>query len=243
MRIESRSALRIFRGMRSTFPILFFCLAGGSAVIGASAELEAALKNFRAEAPRGWSYTQTTAAEGRSTVERSDAAKPEFDRWTLVQKDGRPPTAGETREYFENRSRRSRGGTAPKLVEQLDLSKLEALARDDIRTTYRCRLRPGEDGDKIAGFLRATLIVHRPSATLELIELHNVEPFSPTFGVRIAEMRTRMTYSLPVGDVPSLPQKVETRVRGSAFWFKSLDAELTVTFRDYVRATKRTPSS
>ena len=134
MRIESRSALRIFRGMRSTFPILFSCLAGGSAVIGASAELEAALKNFRAEAPRGWSYTQTTAAEGRSTVERSDAAKPEFDRWTLVQKDGRPPTAGETREYFENRSRRSRGGTAPKLVEQLDLSKLEALARDDIRT-------------------------------------------------------------------------------------------------------------
>jgi hypothetical protein len=180
-------------------------------------------------------------AEGRSTVERSDAAKPEFERWTLILKDGRPPNAEETRDYFEARSRRSRGGTAPKLVEQLDLTQIETLASDSSRTTYRCRLRPGETGDQTALHLRATIVLHRPTATLESIELHNVEPFRPALGVRILEMRTRMTYSLPAGDIPSLPQKVETRVRGSAFWFKSLDAEMTVSFSEFARPGRRSP--
>ena len=58
--------------------------------------------------PRGWSFTQTTAAEGKSTVERCDAAKTEFDRWALVAKDGRDPTPAERKEYAEARSRRCR---------------------------------------------------------------------------------------------------------------------------------------
>ena len=45
-----------------------------------------------------------------------------------------------------------------------------------------------------------------------------------------------MTYSLPTPDGrPSLPQRVSTTLRGTAFWVKSLDAEMTVEFSGYER--------
>ena len=216
---------------------LFFLLL--PAYAAAPPELAAALKDFHSDPPRGWSFTQTTAGEGKSTVERCDGARPEFDRWKLVQKDGRPPTLDELRDYNEGRSRRSRSGTAPKLSDQLDLATAEVVTQTPERATYRCRLRPGESRDHTAPFLRATIVLHKPTHTIESIELANAAEFSPTIGVKIAELRTTMSYSLPQGDTPTLPQQVTTRVRGRAFIFKSLDAELTVTFSDYVRAGKK----
>ena len=202
-------------------------------------DLMVALAKFRAEPPPGWSFTQTTAGEGRSTVERADGARPEFARWTLLQKDGRSPTAEELKDYADARSRRSRTGTAPLITDQLNLDSLEIVADTADRVTCRFRLRPGEARDKTSPFLRALLVVHKPSRTIESIELNSVSEFSPTLGVKIAEMKTRMTYSLPDATRPSAPLQVETRVRGTAFWFKSLDATMTVTFSDYARAEKQ----
>lgn len=220
------------------FLALFFAFAA-AACAATPPELEAALKAFRADPPKGWSFTQTTVAEGKSTVERCDAAKPEFDRWSLVQVDGRAPTAEERTRYAENRSRRSRSGTAPTIVDQLDLASLEKTGESGDRVTFRCRLRPGESSDKTAPFLRVTLTVHRPTHTIELLELASTGEFAPTLAVKITELKTVMSYSLPDGDTPALPQKVTTRHRGSAFWVKSLDADMTVTFSDYERARKR----
>lgn len=202
-------------------------------------ELETALKTFRADPPRGWSFTQTTVAEGKSTVERCDAAKPEFARWSLVQVDGRTPTAEELARYAENRSRRSRTGTAPNIVEQLDYTSIETVTDTAERAVYRFRLRPGESRDKTAAFLRVTLALHKPTQTIDSVELANISEFAPTLGVKIAEVKTTMTYARPTGDTPALLQKVATRQRGTAFWFKSLDADMTVTFSDYERAGKR----
>lgn len=201
--------------------------------------LQTALKNFRGDPPPGWSYTQTTAGQGKSTVERCDAAKPEFDRWSLVQVDGRAPTPDELARYAENRSRRSRTGTAPRISEQLDLTSCETLSDAPDRARYRFRLRPGESSDKTAPALRATLSLHKPTQTVESIELSNVAEFAPTLGVKISELKTTMTYSLPDADRPALPQKVETRTRGRAFFFKTLDADMRVTFSDYAPARKR----
>lgn len=236
MRIDSRRALRFVGAMRF---LLLLCILASAVSAALPPELAAALKNFRADAPRGWSFTQTTVAEGKSTVERSDAAKPEFDRWSLAQKDGRAPTADETKTYAEMRSRRSRGGTAPKLIEQLDLATLETVADSPERATYRCRLKPGEAGDRVAAFLRATLIIDKPSQTLVSIALASTGEFSPTLGVKIAAMTTTMDYSLPENGAPSLAQKVATHVRGRAFWVKSLDADMTVTFSEYAWAGKK----
>lgn len=218
---------------------LSFCLLVVSAAAAVPGELKTALENFRGDPPRGWSYTLTTEAEGKSTVERYDATKPEFDRWSLVKQNGRAPTAEEAKQYSDIRSRRSRTGTAPKLTDQLDLDSLEIMETTADRVTYRFRVRPGEAGDKVAAFLRATLVLHKPTQTIESFVLGSTSEFSPTFAVKIAEMKTVMSYKIPAGEAPTMPESVTTRVRGRAFWMKSLDAEMTVTYSDYVRVGKK----
>lgn len=235
--IASRSTIGFYAAMR--FLVALIALGAVRSYAATVPELEAALKAFHSEPPRGWSFTQTTVAEGKSTVERCDAARPEFDRWTLVQKNGRAPTAEELQDYHEGRSRRSRTGTAPKLSDQLDLTSVETVTQTAERATYRCRLRPGESRDRTAPHLRASIVLHRPTRSIESVELANAEPFAPTLGVKITEFKTLMTYALPSGETPALPQKVVTRVRGRAFGFKSLDGDMTVTFSDYVKAGKR----
>lgn len=201
--------------------------------------LAEALASFRTDGPRGWSFTQTTEAAGRSRVERYDAARPEFDRWTLLLQDGREPTPDERREYREKLSRRSRGGTAPPLASQVEVASGRIVTETEERLTCRFRLKPGEQEDLTAEFLRATVVFHKPTRTIETFELVSTGPFSPAFGVRIAAMRTVLHYSLPGADRPSLLQKTTTRLRGRAFWLKSLDADMTVTFTDYEKAGRR----
>lgn len=198
--------------------------------------LAEALKTFRTEGPKGWSFTQTTEGDGHSRVERYNAARPEFDRWILLQQDGRAPTDDEARDYREKLSRRSRGGTAPQLTDQLDLATLELVSDTAERATCRARLKAGETGDATARHLLATLTLHKPSRTIEGFELASTAPFWPTLGVKIEMMKTTLSYSLPDETTPSLLQKSETRLRGRAFLVKSLDADMTVIFTDYERA-------
>jgi len=216
-------------------PVLLLCLTV-TLRAAVPAELAKVLKDFRTDGPRGWSFTQTTTAEGETLVERFDAARADFERWSLVQKDGRAPKPDESQHYHEMLTRRSRGGTAPRITDQLDLRSCETVTETPERATYRFRLKPGEAGDKTAEFLRVTIALHRPTSTIESFAIGSTGEFAPTFGVRIEEMKTTMTYSLPAGDRPSLPQNVTTKLRGRAFWFKSLDADMTVIFSDYANA-------
>lgn len=227
--------------MRALAILLLFVLPSAALMSAADPDLVAALRSFRSEAPPDWSYVQRTSDGQRSLEERHDATRPDFGRWSLLRKDGRAPTPAELAEYRDTRSRRSRGGTAPRLAEQIDPAEAKVVAEADQRATYRCRLRPAEAGDRTADFLHATVVVHRPSRTIEAITLENDAPFRPALGIRITKLRTRLTFSLPSGERPSLPQAVQTSVRGDAYWFKSLDADLEVTFSRY-EPYPRTPA-
>src|SRR3954469_5372103 len=145
--LASRHSLPFLRPMRVWLAVLFVVSVARAAV---PAELAEALKTFRSDPPPGWSYTLTTAGEGRSTVERCDASKPEFERWSLLMKDGRQPTPAESSEYFEARSRRSRGGTGPKVTDQLDLDTLQQLSATDEEITYTCRVKQGAADDNVS---------------------------------------------------------------------------------------------
>jgi hypothetical protein len=116
---------------------------------------------------------------------------------------------------------------------------LEVTDRANERVTFRARLKPGDAGDATGKFMVATIIVHEPSRTIEAFSLASDAPFSPTLGVKIEAMKTTLTYSLPEGSRPSLLQGSETRLRGRAFWIKSLDADMSVTFTDYQPAKRR----
>ena len=219
------------------FALFFvFISAAGAAV---PPELAAALKTFRTDPPKGWSYTQDTTAEGKSLVERYDAARPDFERWSILRKDERAPKDDEQRDYKEKLTRRSRGGTAPLITDQLALDSLETVADTAEHGTYRCKLKRGEAADLTADFLRVTLVLHKATQTIESLEIASVSEFSPTFAVKIAEMKTVLTFSRPSAETPSLPQKVTTHLRGRAFYFKSLDADMTVTFSDFTKIGKK----
>ena len=68
--------------------------------------------------------------------------------------------------------------------------------------------------------------------------LASAGPFRPAFGVEITSLRTELTYDPPAEGRPALPRSVTTRLRGTAFWLKSLDDDMTITFTDYVRASR-----
>lgn len=219
--------------------LFLLCVTASATLASVPPDLATALKTFRTDAPRGWSFTQTTHAQGQSRVEHFDAARPEFERWTLLNQDGLTPSNDEQNDYRQKLTRRSSNRTAPLITEQLDLSHPETVSETPGRATYRCRLKPGEAGDKTAAFLRVTLVVDKPTHCIESLEIASTGEFSPTFGVKIVEMKTVMTYSLPSANTPSLPLTVATRLRGRAFLVKSLDAEMTVVFSDYAKAGKK----
>lgn len=232
MRIEPARCFGFHHGVRLILLLCFLVSAAPGAVPPA---LQAALRTFHPDAPKGWSFTQTTADATRIRIERYDATQPEFTRWSLVSDAGKIPTDPELRDYREKLSRRSSNDTAPRITDQLDLATLRLATDDGVRATYRCKLKPGELGDSSAQFLAATIVLHQPSQTIESLELASTGEFSPAFVVKISELRTALTFSLPSPDRPSLLQKVTTHLRGRAFLLKSLDADMVVTLSDYRR--------
>ncbi|MBT5901691.1 MAG: hypothetical protein HOH58_06250 [Opitutaceae bacterium] len=113
------------------------------------------------------------------------------------------------------------------------MASAELLERSDNREKWRFQLRPGANDDRSAEHMQSTLTFHLPSQTIERIELASFESFSPVFGVTVDSARTSISYSLPLNDRPSLLQEIEVSIRGRAFYFKSLDSDMTVSYSDY----------
>jgi hypothetical protein len=204
------------------------------------AELAAALKEFRAEGPKGWAFTQTTVASDRVRVERFDPLGRHAVQWKLLQENGRAPNAEEIAKYTELKARRSSNETAPNVKDQIIPESCEIVSENAERAVYRFRLKPGAEDDHAAEHMRATFTLHRPTGTVEVVELASTGPFSPVLMVKVREARTVMTYSLPVAadNRPSLLQTVAVRIRGTAMWFRSLDQDMSVAYSDYAYSGK-----
>ncbi len=202
-------------------------------------ELTAALKDFRTEGPRGWGFVQTTTAADHSRVESFDPLGRQSVQWKLLKQDGRAPNADEILKYTELKARRSSNETAPNVKDQIIPESFETLSESPEQGVYRFRLKPGDKDDRSAEFMRVTYTLHRPTRTIQKIELANTEPFSPVMMVKVQEARTTMIYSLPKEDRPSLLLEVQVRIRGRAMWVRSLDQDMSVTYSDYVYAGKK----
>ncbi|MCC5023067.1 MAG: exo-alpha-sialidase [Candidatus Synoicihabitans palmerolidicus] len=199
----------------------------------ASSALRATLDTFCTEGPKGWAFTQTTTAAGRTRVEKFDPLKPDHLKMDLVSENGNPADASELRRYRDQQTRRTGGQNAPNVKEQLDYESAELQSDDGERQTWYFRLRPCAADDSPAEHMDATLSFHLPSQTIEQIELANFEPFSPVLGVKVETARSIIHYSLPSGETPSLLQSIDVTIRGRAFFFKSLDSDMVVAYSDH----------
>lgn len=225
--------------MRLFASLLFLAFTSLLSAAPAPAELTAALKGFRADGAKGWGFTQTTVAADRGRVERYDPLGKNFITWTLLQQDGRAPTADEIRKYTELKARRSSNETAPNVKDQIIPDSCEVVSETPEKGVYRFQLKPGDEDDHSAQFMKVTFTLHRPTATIEQVELASTGPFSPVFMVKVSEARTVMNYTLPSGETPTFLKEVTVRVRGTAMWFRSLDQDMTVTYSDFVYAGKK----
>jgi hypothetical protein len=214
-------------------PVLLALAAFGATPVLAEAlpaGLADALEAFRSDGPKGWVYTQTTVAGPERLEENFDPARPPAERWVLVAKDGRPPTPAELQTYREGKSRGTGGAPAPRLQDLIDRTRATRVRAEGDLAWWRFPMQPGGADDSSAAHLDVTFCFHLPSRTVTSVEIASREPYSPMLGVNIAETRTVMTYSLPESGRPSLLQKVTLRVRGRAFWIKSLDQAMDVTY-------------
>ncbi len=207
------------------------------AVVGLLAQpsesLSSALEGFRTEGPKGWAFTQTSHSTDRSRVESFDPLAASHLRWTLLTENGAVPSAKATESYRQQQTRRTGGQTAPNVKEQLILESAELLEAAYDREVWQFQLRPGASDDSSAEHMHSTITFHPPSRTIERIELASFESFSPVFGVTVESARTDIHYSLPNNDAPSLLQEIKVSIRGRAFYFKSLDSDMTVSYSDY----------
>ncbi len=228
--------------MSRLFSATFFLLLSLSATALAATlppELARALAAFQTEGAKNWAFTQTTASASKSMVERYEPAKPEFSRWKLLSKDGRPPTDDELAQYNRMLGQRTRTQTAPNVKEQIRRETCEALGVENGLARFRFQLKPGADDDKSAEHMTVTFSLHQDSGAITEVELASVRPFSPMFAVKIEEARTTIRYTIPEGPRPSLLKDITVRVRGRAMFFKSLDEDMTVTYSDYAPAEKK----
>ncbi len=188
---------------------------------------------------KGWAFTQTTVSGDHSRVEHFEPLGKNFLQWTLLQQDGRAPTTDEIQKYNEHKTRRSSNANPPNVKDQIAPGTCDVLEETPERGVYRFQLKAGDSDDHSAQFMQVAFTLHRPTATIEKVELASTGPFSPVLMVQIKEARTVMTYSLPDGERPSLLKEVSVRVRGRAMWFRSLDQDMTVTYSDYVHPVKK----
>lgn len=220
--------------------LAFFIILGTSFAEAAPTppELRSALSEFRTEGPKNWAFVQTTTAEDKRLVENFDPRRRGTDKWVLVEMDGNPPTENELESYREKQAHRLGAGSAPNVKDQLDYDSCELISDDGTQAVWRFRLLPGGFDDNSAEHMAATFTFHRPTGTIQRVELASIETFSPTFVVKIEDARTLLEYSLPEGSTPSLLQTISVRIRGRAFYFKSLDSDLTVSYSEYENANK-----
>jgi hypothetical protein len=200
---------------------------------GVPEEMSAALAGFRTEGPFGWAFTQSSSDGKESLVETYDPSQAEPFRWTLVSRNGAPATQDDCKQYQQNKLIRTSALDAPRLERQLDLDSClqHSVSERLLKCTFR--LKPGEQHDDAHANLSVLVTVDRPSRTITEVEISSIEPFSPVFGVRIASSRTLLNYSLPEDGRPSLLLRAQIVVEGRAFWFKSLNQRLEITWSQH----------
>jgi hypothetical protein len=197
-----------------------------------------ALGKFNPEVPAGWAYTLTTVRnEDTRTTARFDPSKPPADQWTLLDFNGRAPTAKESAQYTRTRTV---GGnsSAPQGTFQkgdIDPASITLLREDADRGEFDCGFRAEATGpDKMLGHLRLRLTVNRRQPHVEKFALELKEPYSPVLGVKMRELLVQMSFTPPADDRPSLPAVNSSHFLGRIF-FIGVEENLTLTYTDLVR--------
>jgi hypothetical protein len=191
-----------------------------------------ALEGFNTGMPAGWAYTLATTRNGHTITERFDPTRPSGAQWTLLETEGRTPTATEIEKYTRARGAAPGGMQANFERADIEPGSLILVQEDAEHAEFTAAFRETSTGpDKMLGHLSLRLRVakrvpHVAGYTLEL-----KEPYSPVLGVKMNALRVEARFSPPTDNRPSLPVEMTSRFTGRIF-FISTGEDLHLSYRD-----------
>jgi hypothetical protein len=225
-----------FRRLRLRRLLLAFgCVVATAVTANAMPEyVREALTKFSPEAPKGWAYTLTIVRNNEArTTARFDPALPPATQWTLLDLNGRPPTASEAAQYAQAGGSTTPQGSFKKA--DIDPASVSLVKEDADRGEFKCTFRPeAAEADKMLGHLTLLLTVNKRQPHVEKFALSLNEPYSPVLSVKMHELLVQMSFTAPGADRPSLPVTSTSHFLGRIF-FISTEENLVLTYSDFVR--------
>ncbi len=199
--------------------------------------LEKALDRFAQTIPPDCAYTVDLTRNGETTSERFDPSQPPATRWTLLSRNGRPPTAEDLELY-----RRQRQGVfdpafnATIETRQLDRGSVRIVRGDEAQAAITIGFTPAaSDADKMLRHLDLSMVVRKEPAAVTAYTLKLREPYSPVLFVKMHEMSAGAEF-----DAEGRPVRTHSLFRGRIF-FKSVTEQVEARFHDYTRTTPWSP--
>jgi len=201
------------------------------------AYLRSALDSFTPGVPAGWACTITTVRNERTMVERFDPARPAGSQWTLLQNQGRAPTADEMTKYASSRPPGSPVGPQANFEKaDIEPGSLSLIHEDADRAEFKGAFREGSSGaDKMLGHLVLRLIVAKKQPHVEKYTLSLSSPYNPVLGVKMNELQVEAAFRPPSTDRPALLYSHTSRFSGRVLLIPT-EENLRVTFSDFRRS-------
>lgn len=189
--------------------------------------LELALSRLP-EPASAWTSTCTLEIErnGQRSVESFDPHATPAARWTLVTRQGVPPTPGELAAYRQSRADPASTPAPTSLTAgQIDLNSLELVRESSTHATLTGGFtEEAAATDKLLARLTVTLLVRKEPAAVVYYRLDLRQPFSPLIGVRMHELEAGAEFG-PDGAI----RRSWSRFRGRVF-LRAVQERVTATF-------------
>lgn len=135
--------------MRTSLLLILSCVAATVLRAETPALLQTALQKLQAEENR-WAFTQTTQAydrqgrpDGGVMVEKCDPSQPPENQWTLVLRDGQPPTERQVRVWKRKRDKETRRREEKPLGQVIDFAQAKPVREDATQVVYELPLQKG----------------------------------------------------------------------------------------------------
>jgi hypothetical protein len=199
-------------------------------------EVAAILNGALPMAEQRCAYTRVRSDADSLKIERYDPANPDAP-WTLLNLDGRDPTAADLRRYVQRAESRS-DRRHPLSFDPRDMVRpgsWELRSQNGQEIAYQFRLKPFEElNERLAEKAIGTLVLNRADGRLLRIRIENTEPAYPAPFVRITAYAQEMRFEHDEAIGSDVLVKAVTHLRGRALGVRSLNDDRVIRYEDYV---------
>lgn len=226
--------------MRTFLLLILAGLAATTLRAETPALLATALHKLQAEENR-WAFTQTTqtydrtgAPDGGVMVEKFDPSQPPDQQWTLVLRDGKPPTERQLRTWRKKRDKETRRRQEKSLGQVIDFAQAKAVREEARAVVYEVPLQKEASRRFPSEKFVVFMTVDRAAEALEQVALRTRGSFR-MIGVAKVE-QVELDVDLRPIDPAYAPQPTRLKVSGSGkVLFVRVGGSAEITLTDHRR--------